>query len=62
MEWAWLELAPGGRGRDDGGRVLLPAHPQLVHAQAGQLVHTERHMLAADIKYFYRKEKIFLKG
>ena len=53
MEWAWLELAPGGRGRDDGGRVLLPAHPQLVHAQAGQLVHTERHMLAADIKYFY---------
>ena len=61
MEWAWLELAPGGRGRDDGGRVLLP-HPQLVHAQAGQLVHTERHMLAADIKYFYWKEKIFLKG
>ena len=52
MEGAWLELAPGGRGRDDGGRVLLP-HPQLVHAQAGQLVHTERHMLAADIKYFY---------
>ena len=45
---AWLELAPGGRGRDDGGRVL-PARPQLVHAQAGQLVHTERHMLASDI-------------
>ena len=48
---AWLELAPGGGGRDDGGRVL-PARPQLVHAQAGQLVHTERHILVADIRYF----------
>ena len=48
---AWLELAQGGRGRDDGGRVL-PARPQLVHAQAGQLVHTVCRMLAADIRYF----------